>query len=78
MQPMNEWTFTAQAASVINQIGAERPDLPFRRAVVEERSSGKLKRRDLTLYDDGDKIILTGEVKLPDSPDGRTDRKSVV
>jgi len=69
---MNEWTFTGQAASMINQIANERPDLPFRKAVVEERSTGKLKRRDLTLYDDKDKIILTGEVKLPDSPDGRT------
>jgi type I restriction-modification system DNA methylase subunit len=72
MSTVTEWTFTAEVASQINQIAIEHPDLPFRKATVEERSRGKLKRRDLTLVDSNAKILLTGEVKLPDSPEGRT------
>jgi len=69
MPLVNEWTFTSEAASIINEIANQRPDLPFRRASVEERTKGKLKRRDLTIYGLRDKILLTGEVKLPDSAD---------
>lgn len=73
MSQITEWTFVADVVSWINQILEERKDLPYSRAQVELRKKGKLQRRDLTLYDrqNKQKIVLTGEVKLPDKPDGR-------
>ncbi len=72
MTSITEWTFTADVASQINQILHDRIDLPFSEAKVEERGRGSRKRRDLTIYDRENKIVLTGEVKLPDKPDGRS------
>ncbi len=69
---VNEWTFTADVASHINAILRDRPDLRFSNARVEERGRGSRKRRDLTIYDRQNKIALTGEVKMPDSPEGRS------
>lgn len=69
---INEWTFTADVASHINAILRDRPDLRFSNAQVEERGRGSRKRRDLTIYDRHNKIALTGEVKMPDSPEGRS------
>lgn len=68
----NEWTFTADVAKWAEMIVAERPDLPFGRVAVEERGRGNLKRRDLTIYDRSGKAVVTGEIKMPDSPDGRS------
>lgn len=69
---INEWTFTADVASQINAILRDRPDLRFSNAQIEERGRGSRKRRDLTIYDNQNKIVLTGEVKMPDSPEGRS------
>jgi type I restriction-modification system DNA methylase subunit len=69
---LNEWTFTADVASQINSILRDRPGSRFSNAQVEERGKGSRKRRDLTLYDRQNKIVLTGEVKMPDSPEGRS------
>lgn len=69
---VNEWTFTADVASHINAILRDRPDLRFLSAQVEERGRGSRKRRDLTIYDRHNKIALTGEVKMPDTPEGRS------
>lgn len=69
---LNEWTFTADVASQINAILRDRPDLRFSNVQVEERGRGSRKRRDLTIYDSQNKVVLTGEVKMPDSPEGRS------
>jgi hypothetical protein len=67
---MNEWGFTGEVKSWIDQIAKLNSDLPFAGAKVEEVGKGSKKRRDLTLIDrDGDPL-LTGEVKLPDASDG--------
>ena len=46
--------------------------MPFSRARVEEPVKGNRKRHDLRIYDRADKVILTGEVKRPENPDGRS------
>ena len=68
---MTEWEFTADMASKMNRILAQNPHLGFDEVRCEERGRGSTKRRDLTLSRNG-KPVITGEVKLPDRPDGRT------
>ena len=58
MANINEWTFTAEVASQINEVLRDRPGLPFSCARVEERERKSLRRRDLTIYDRGDKMHL--------------------
>ena len=67
---MNEWGFTAEVKDWIGQIAKLNPNLPFAGARVEDVGKGSQKRRDLTLIDRNGDVILTGEVKLPDAPDG--------
>jgi len=67
---MNEWEFTAEVASWINETLAKNPSLPFSRAKCEQVGEGSRKRRDLTLLDKDQRIVLTGEVKLPYRQDG--------
>lgn len=67
---MNEWEFTAEVASWINEALATNPSLPFFRAKCEQTSEVSRKRRDLTLLDKDRRIALTGEVKLPYRQDG--------
>ncbi len=68
----NEWTFTADVSSQINVLLQNRPDLPFSSSKVEERGKGSNKRRDLTLYDRSNQVVITGEVKMPENPEGRS------
>lgn len=67
---MNEWGFTGEVKSWIDQIVKLNSNLPFAGARVEEVGKGSKKRRDLTLVDRNGEAIMTGEVKLPDAPDG--------
>jgi len=67
---MNEWEFTAEVTSWINETLAKSPSLPFSRAKCEQVGEGSRKRRDLTLLDKDQRIVLTGEVKLPYRQDG--------
>lgn len=69
---INEWTFTADVSSQINVLLQNRPDLPFSSSKVEERGKGSNKRRDLTLYDRSNQVVITGEVKMPENPEGRS------
>jgi type I restriction-modification system DNA methylase subunit len=69
---MNEWEFTGEAVSWINESIQRNPSLPFSRAKVEQRAQGTLKRRDLTILDKNKKPVLTGEIKLPYAKDGTT------
>ena len=58
---MNEWKFTGEAASWINERIHSNPQLPFSGARTEQRGQGSLKRRDLTLLDKNKMPVLTGE-----------------
>ncbi|MBI3244848.1 MAG: SAM-dependent DNA methyltransferase [Chloroflexi bacterium] len=72
MPQVTEWEFTADIASRINLLLREHGNLPFSEVRAEARAKGSVKRRDLTLYDRNGKPVLTGEVKMPDNPEGRT------
>ena len=72
MPEINEWTFASDVCKTIQGIIAENPALPFSEAKVEQGSKTGRKRRDLTLYDRESKPVLTGEIKLPDRPDGQS------
>ena len=67
---MNAWGFTGEVKSWIDQIANLNRNLPFAGATVEAVGKGSQKRRDLTLIDRDGEAIMTGEVKLPDAPDG--------
>lgn len=69
---MNEWEFTAEAASWINEALAFETNPFFARAKCEQRGRGSNKRRDLSLLGKDQKPLVTGEVKLPFRPDGGT------
>ncbi|MGQ0600891.1 MAG: YqjF family protein [Anaerolineales bacterium] len=71
IRQVTEWEFTADIASRINGLLQQNPELPFSEARAEARAKGSAKRRDLTLYDRANKPVLTGEVKMPDNPQGR-------
>lgn len=69
-EKVHELTFVSDVAGWINSILSTRPELPFKEAKIEKSAQGKRTRRDLTIFDrDGNKA-LTGEVKMPDAPDG--------
>jgi hypothetical protein len=66
----HELTFCADAKAWMEQELATRPELIFGRVRIEESAEGSAKKRDLTIYDRQDKIVITGEVKLPWDADG--------
>jgi hypothetical protein len=72
MNEINEWTFAADVCKTIQAILADNPQLPFSEAKVEQAAGPGRKRRDLTLYDRESRPVLTGEIKLPDRPDGQS------
>jgi len=72
MTQVNEWTFAADVCKTIQGIIADNPDLPFSEAKVEQSAGTRRKRRDLTLLDRENRPVLTGEIKLPDRPDGQS------
>ena len=72
MPGVNEWTLTAEIAEWANEAIRNRPGLPFSKAKVEVRGTRTKQRRDLTVFDRSGKAVLTGEMKMPDSPDGRS------
>jgi len=69
---MYELDFVNRVTIWIDEILNRRLDLPFKETIIEEGTKGKRTRRDLTLYDRDGHLALTGEVKLPDKPDGLT------
>ncbi|MDH6147053.1 MULTISPECIES: HsdM family class I SAM-dependent methyltransferase [Paraburkholderia] len=75
---MNEWGFTGEVKSWIDQITQLNTNLPFAGAKIEEVGKGSKKRRDLTLVDRNGLPLLTGEVKLPDASDGGSPYRSEV
>src|SRR5579863_8300288 len=71
---IHEADFCAQVASYSNVIFSNYPEYPFKSARIEGFGSGadKAKRKDLRIYDDGTRMVLCGEVKLPGTPEGRS------
>lgn len=67
---MNEWEFTGDVASWINELLKAKTGLPFSRAKIEQTSKGSQKRSDLTLLDKDQTKILTGEIRFPWRKDG--------
>ncbi len=72
MSEINEWTFAADVCKTIQGILANNSGLPFTEAKVEQGAGTGRKRRDLTLYGGEARPVLTGELKLPDRPDGQS------
>lgn len=68
----HELTFSSNVAHWITSILESRSDLPFTKAEIERSAPGRRKRRDLTVYDKDGNKALTGEIKMPDAPDGRS------
>ncbi len=69
---MNEWEFTGDVSSWINQLLDRTPIPPFKQAKIEQTGSGSQKRRDLSILDKSRRPILTGEIKLPYRADGNS------
>ncbi len=69
--PVDERTFAAEVAGWVTEFLNGRPDLPFSRASVEEHVAETAQRHDFRLYRrHTDFPVLTGEIKMPDSPQG--------
>ena len=70
--PVDERTFAAEVAGWVTEYLNDNRHLPFGRATVEEHVDGTTKRHDFRLYRRyTDQPVLTGEVKMPDSAQGR-------
>jgi hypothetical protein len=72
--PIHEQDFCAEIAKWAEDIFKSVPTSPFAKARIEGFGSGKQrrKRKDLRFYDKGDRVALTGEVKLPGTVEGRS------
>ena len=70
--PVDERTYAAEVAGWVTEILNRRPDLPFSRALVEDHVADTARRHDFRLYErHSDRIALTGEIKMPDSIEGK-------
>ena len=70
--PIDERTFAAQIAGWVTEYLNDNTHLPFDRATVEKHVEGSTQRHDFCLYNrHTDQPVLTGEIKMPDSIQGR-------
>jgi hypothetical protein len=71
---IHELDFCAEVAKAAQQIFASKPASPFADARIEGFATGRLgrQRKDLRFLDQEGRVILTGEVKLPGTPEGRS------
>jgi hypothetical protein len=72
---IHEVDFCAQIAATVKALVAVNPTIyPFIEARVEGFGHGaaKQKRKDLRFYDHDNRLVLSGEVKLPGTPEGRS------
>ena len=70
--PVDERTFAAQIAGWVTEYLNDNPHLPFDRATVEKHVGESTQRHDFCLYSrHTDQPVLTGEIKMPDSLQGR-------
>ena len=69
---VDERTFAADIAGTVTALLDLRPDLPFGRASVEDHVGDSSRRHDFRLYGRNSSVpVLTGEIKMPDSPHGK-------
>lgn len=70
---VDERTFVSKVESWVDAILARRQDLPYSKVLVEDHLVGSRKRLDFELLRRGsERIALTGEVKMPDQPYGKS------
>lgn len=68
----HELSFAKDLSSVADAVLAAEGNLPFTRSAIEVSARGRITRRDFTLYGEDGRPVLTGELKLPYMPDGRS------
>ncbi len=69
----HEVSFCGDVKSWLDALFAQHPDWPFTEATIEEYGRGTNKRQDLRIHHrDRTSPILTGEVKMPGTPEGRS------
>ena len=70
---MHEVEFCAQVKSWLDALFAQHPEWPFDHAAIEQYGTGSAQRSDLRVYARNSATpVLTGEVKMPGTADGRT------
>ncbi|MGA2137900.1 MAG: N-6 DNA methylase [Verrucomicrobiia bacterium] len=70
---LNEVSFCADVKSWADALFAAHPEWRFSKATIEEYGTGNYKRQDIRIYREGSNTpVLTGEVKMPGTPEGRT------
>jgi hypothetical protein len=69
---ITELDFCAAIAKAACEIFRSQPNSPFADARIEGLGSENLKRKDLRFLNDEGRMVLTGEVKLPGTREGRS------
>ncbi|MBM4037227.1 MAG: hypothetical protein FJ290_01825 [Planctomycetes bacterium] len=71
---IHESDFCAQIAAAVELLSHDKPESYFTSGKIEGYGTGalKLRRKDLRFYSPTGKLVLTGEVKLPGTPKGRS------
>ncbi|MGD0351138.1 MAG: N-6 DNA methylase [Verrucomicrobiota bacterium] len=70
---LHEVAFCAEVKSWADALFGQHPEWPFTRAAIEEYGTGNYKRQDIRIYREGSNTpVLTGEVKMPGTPEGRS------
>ena len=69
---IHEIDFCTEVAKAAKEIFRSQPTSPFTDARTEGFGSGTRQRKDLRFVDNAGKILLTGEVKLPGTREGRS------
>jgi hypothetical protein len=68
----HEITFCAKVAKWSEELFQRHPEWPFARIEIEESTASDRMRSDLRVHDRKGNIPLTGEVKFPGTPEGRS------
>ena len=70
---LHEVAFCAEVKSWADALFGQHPEWPFARAAIEQYGTGNYKRQDIRIYRAGSNTpVLTGEVKMPGTPEGRS------
>ena len=68
---LHEVSFCADVKSWADALLKAHPEWPFTKATIEEYGTGNYKRQDIRVYREGSNTpVLTGEVKMPGTPEG--------
>jgi hypothetical protein len=68
---IHEVTFCSRIAKWSESIFESEKRLPFHSVEIEETKGTRRKRSDLRTYDKKSRLVASGEVKLPGTPEGR-------